>query len=131
MEHSLCFPCTRISPYRGEPLTGEPDAGDPPVRFGGRGERNQSFLPTPILPMVSPQFSSVLFIEGSAVGELSSAFRGYKKTSSDQSSGRIPASMRLGESCGVERESISNTSSYDFWHWPIFQSRVPPLTGSY
>src|SRR5438094_705785 len=48
MEHSLCFPCTRISPYRGEPLTGEPDAGDPPVRFGGRGERNQSFLPTPI-----------------------------------------------------------------------------------
>ncbi len=31
-----------------KPSTGEPDAGDPPVRFGGRGGRNQSALPTPI-----------------------------------------------------------------------------------
>ncbi|MGA2959928.1 MAG: hypothetical protein ABSF48_29955, partial [Thermodesulfobacteriota bacterium] len=31
-----------------KPPTGEPDAGDPPVRFGGRGDRNQSALPTPI-----------------------------------------------------------------------------------
>ncbi|MGD0128066.1 MAG: tetratricopeptide repeat protein, partial [Terriglobia bacterium] len=31
-----------------KPPTGEPDAGDPPVRFGGRGIRIQSFLPTPI-----------------------------------------------------------------------------------
>src|SRR5712671_5349827 len=30
------------------PPTGEPDAGDPHVRFGGRGDRNQSMLPTPI-----------------------------------------------------------------------------------
>jgi len=30
------------------PSTGEPDAGDPHVRFGGRGDRNQSVLPTPI-----------------------------------------------------------------------------------
>ena len=29
------------------PLTGEPDAGNPPVRFGGRGEV-QSLVPTPI-----------------------------------------------------------------------------------
>ena len=29
------------------PLTGEPDAGNPPVRFGGRG-RVQSPFPTPI-----------------------------------------------------------------------------------
>ena len=29
------------------PLTGEPDAGDPPVRFGGRG-KVQSLVPTPI-----------------------------------------------------------------------------------
>jgi hypothetical protein len=29
------------------PSTGEPDAGDPPVRFGGRGWRTQSLLPTP------------------------------------------------------------------------------------
>ena len=48
-----CFPCHRpmplaVSPWRGDSSTGEPDAGDPPVRFGGRGERNQSFLPTPI-----------------------------------------------------------------------------------
>jgi len=27
------------------PLTGKPDAGDPPVRFGGRGEVNPSSLP--------------------------------------------------------------------------------------
>jgi hypothetical protein len=27
------------------PLTGKPDAGDPPVRFGGRGEANPSSLP--------------------------------------------------------------------------------------
>src|SRR5712691_283222 len=31
------------------PPTGEPDAGDPHVRFGGRGSRTQSALPTPIL----------------------------------------------------------------------------------
>ncbi len=30
----------------GDSSTGEPDAGDPPVRFGGRGERTQSLLPT-------------------------------------------------------------------------------------
>src|SRR5271167_2639310 len=30
------------------PPTGEPDAGDPPVRFGGRGDRDHSVLPTPI-----------------------------------------------------------------------------------
>jgi hypothetical protein len=29
------------------PLTGEPDAGDPPVRFGGRGGANPA-IPTPI-----------------------------------------------------------------------------------
>jgi hypothetical protein len=30
----------------GEPLTGEPDAGQPPVRFGGRGnETNRVSLP--------------------------------------------------------------------------------------
>ena len=27
------------------PLTGKPDAGNPPVRFGGRGEANPSSLP--------------------------------------------------------------------------------------
>src|SRR5688572_21620976 len=27
------------------PPTGKPDAGNPPVRFGGRGEVNPSFLP--------------------------------------------------------------------------------------
>ena len=34
--------------WRGDSSTGEPDAGDPPVRFGGRGIRIQSILPTPI-----------------------------------------------------------------------------------
>src|SRR5260221_4882125 len=28
-----------------QPPTGEPDAGEPPVRFGGRGDSNQSSLP--------------------------------------------------------------------------------------
>jgi len=44
------------SPSRGrsilfevKPSTGEPDAGDPQVRFGGRGDRIQSVLPTPIM----------------------------------------------------------------------------------
>ena len=44
-------PCHRrsvLSEVR--PPSGEPDAGDPPVRFGGRGDRIQSFLPTPISP---------------------------------------------------------------------------------
>ena len=40
--------CRIANPHQGEPLTGEPDAGEPPVRFGGRGDRNQSVLPTPI-----------------------------------------------------------------------------------
>src|SRR5437870_13281045 len=35
------------------PLTGKPDAGNPPVRFGGRGSGNAA-LPTPI-----PQTSNV------------------------------------------------------------------------
>ena len=48
-----CFPwrlpmLLRVSPRRGDSSTGEPDAGNPPVRFGGRGERTQSPLPTPI-----------------------------------------------------------------------------------
>ena len=30
------------------PLTGEPDAGNPPVRFGGRG-KVQTLVPTPIV----------------------------------------------------------------------------------
>ena len=30
-------------------MTGEPDAGNPLVRFGGRGGANQCAVPTPIL----------------------------------------------------------------------------------
>jgi hypothetical protein len=29
----------RASPLEGKTINGEPDAGDPPVRFGGRGRR--------------------------------------------------------------------------------------------
>ena len=45
------FPSRFVSSILSEvtPLTGEPDAGNPPVRFGGRGGRNQSAFPTPIL----------------------------------------------------------------------------------
>jgi len=32
-------------PVRVKPPTGKPDAGDPPVRFGGRGDRRRSSLP--------------------------------------------------------------------------------------
>ena len=38
----------RASPFNGKSLTGEPDAGNPPVRFGGRGGVLISF-PTPII----------------------------------------------------------------------------------
>src|SRR5437016_10341695 len=34
------------------PLTGKPDAGNPPVRFGGRGSGNAA-LPTPIVPFAN------------------------------------------------------------------------------
>src|SRR5208283_1499883 len=42
-------PCDGLSIlWEVRPPTGEPDAGDPPVRFGGRGNGIQSILPTPI-----------------------------------------------------------------------------------
>ena len=34
------------------PLTGKPDAGNPPVRFGGRGEVNPSSLPLSITSLM-------------------------------------------------------------------------------
>ena len=37
-----------FNPLEVKPSTGEPDAGNPPVRFGGRGGRTQSAFPTPI-----------------------------------------------------------------------------------
>src|ERR1700747_3888855 len=40
------------SSYGDQPLTGEPDAGEPPVRFGGRGD--SSIVPTPNLPAPGP-----------------------------------------------------------------------------
>src|ERR1700751_998317 len=40
--------------YGDQPLTGEPDAGEPPVRFGGRGD--SSIVPTPNqLPITNHQ----------------------------------------------------------------------------
>ena len=39
--------------------TGEPDAGDPHVRFGGRGSGTQSSLPTPIHSAAAPRLPSV------------------------------------------------------------------------
>src|SRR5512145_1681716 len=45
---SIC-PCESMSILsKVKPPTGEPDAGESLVRFGGRGSRNQSALPTPI-----------------------------------------------------------------------------------
>ncbi|HYA41904.1 MAG TPA: hypothetical protein VEF34_11405, partial [Syntrophobacteraceae bacterium] len=37
-----------FSPDEVKPSTGEPDAGDPLVRFGGRGSAIQCAVPTPI-----------------------------------------------------------------------------------
>jgi len=37
------------NPREVKPPTGEPDAGDPHVRFGGRGDANQCVIPTPIV----------------------------------------------------------------------------------
>jgi len=45
------------------PLTGEPDAGDPPVRFGGRG-KVQSLVPTPIFGGLVERFSLCLHLPG-------------------------------------------------------------------
>jgi hypothetical protein len=43
---SSCLGTSILSEVR--PPTGEPDAGEPPVRFGGRGDRDHMVLPTPI-----------------------------------------------------------------------------------
>ena len=37
-----------VNPLCGELPTGEPYAGEPHVRFGGRGDRHQPVFPTPI-----------------------------------------------------------------------------------
>ena len=42
-------PCAGLSIlFEVKPPTGEPCAGNPPARFGGGGDRNQSVLPTPM-----------------------------------------------------------------------------------
>ena len=46
-----------VNPFEGEPPTGKPCAGDPPARFGGRGGRNKTALPTPILWRSSRAYS--------------------------------------------------------------------------
>ena len=62
-------------------LTGEPDAGDPHVRFGGRGGAIQCVVPTPIL---NGETSSILnrvdyFPPGSARGpEHVEGLRGFQ-----------------------------------------------------
>ena len=45
---------------REKPSTGEPDAGDPPVRFGGRGGANQCSVPTPMRKYLTGLFSAIL-----------------------------------------------------------------------
>src|ERR1035438_9646265 len=63
---------TRVDAYNRSittPLTGEPDAGDPPVRFGGRG-KVQSLVPTPIgAPVAGPaSFVCLVLLAGCTVG---------------------------------------------------------------
>jgi hypothetical protein len=43
------------------PLTGKPDAGNPPVRFGGRGEV-ETLIPTPIFGSTSSRLVDALAI---------------------------------------------------------------------
>src|SRR2546428_7779869 len=88
------LPCISVSILSEvKPPTGEPDAGKPPVRFGGRGGRNQSALPTPIIPPEAPDV-----VEGSAVAdatrEPSPTVRGLKPTASAPES----AQSQRGES---------------------------------
>ena len=48
-EWTLATPLSMfVSPLEVKPPTGEPDAGDPHVRFGGRGGAIQCAIPTPI-----------------------------------------------------------------------------------
>src|SRR2546428_474322 len=59
-------PCASLSTLSEEnPPTGEPDAEKPPVRFGGRGSRNQSVLPTPI-----PEAPDLVVLENPAQSSL-------------------------------------------------------------
>src|SRR3989304_6221840 len=45
-DHNPCSGLSILSEVK--PLTGEPCAGNPHARFGGRGDRTQPVLPTPI-----------------------------------------------------------------------------------
>ena len=60
--------CHSSSPDEVRPSTGEPDAGDPLVRFGGRGGAIQCAVPTPIV--------SVFFFIKSIGKELDPRLRG-------------------------------------------------------
>ena len=54
-------------------LTGEPYAGDPHVRFGGRGGASQCAVPTPMpwmtLPCVSVRLGRLLRIRNQGIAE--------------------------------------------------------------
>ena len=61
------------------PLTGEPDAGNPPVRFGGRGGTNMPSLPlsrhAPEVPSAIDRTHAASTQESKAGREFQSSFR--------------------------------------------------------
>jgi hypothetical protein len=102
-----------VSSLRGKLLTGEPDAGDPHVRFGGRGGANHCAVPT---PYHSPlRFSSWVYFayrnpvlphaggdhSGSEIPTslVFSELRPWRTRSNRQSPGAMPL-MRQGRSRG-------------------------------
>ena len=75
------------------PPTGEPDAGDPHVRFGGRGDRTQSVLPTPI-----QELKSLRTHRGRARGSLARDSHAKRPVIRPATSGVIPTMGSLGSS---------------------------------
>src|SRR5215469_10336753 len=99
-----CFLCSAwavllgYGPYSGtsillkvRPPTGEPDAGDPPVRFGGRGNRDHSVPPTPI---------HVVPLRGTPNGETSSILSGR---TGGLRKGKSTASVRMPSTTEMPR----------------------------
>jgi len=78
-----------VNPLGGKPPTGEPDAGNPPVRFGGRGERDHSNLPTPI------SFGAIVHCNDSDATLPDSSTRGRRAVAGTQTSHNTSVLERL------------------------------------
>src|ERR1700693_4100786 len=77
-----------------KPRTGEPDAGDLPVRFGGRGAANQCGLPTPIKKIRNPSPASLANEEG------------YRQEDRDEPTDWAPHVKRTGSAVNARMPSL-------------------------